>query len=76
MEVKKTKKIGISLGLFRYAVEVEIMIMILSELADVPPAVMAEYRKEAVRNVQRTRGKTTSKKFERFNGQRVNAESV
>ena len=31
MEVKKTKKIGISLGLFRYAVEVEIMIMILGE---------------------------------------------
>lgn len=47
----------ISKGLFRYAVEVEMIIMILSELTDVPPEVMAEYRKEAVRNVRRTRGK-------------------
>ena len=47
----------ISKGLFRYAVEVEIIIMILSELADIPPEVMEEYRKEAIRNVRRTRGK-------------------
>ena len=47
----------ISKGLFRYAVEVEMIIMILSELTDVPPEVMAEYRKKAVRNVRRTRGK-------------------
>lgn len=47
----------ISKGLFRYAVEVEMIIMILSEITDVPPEVMAEYRKEAVRNVRRTRGK-------------------
>ncbi len=31
--------------------------MILSELADIPPNIMEEYRKEAVRNVKRTRGK-------------------
>ena len=47
----------ISKGLFRYAVEVEIIIMILSELVHIPPEVMDEYRKEAVRNVRRTRGK-------------------
>ena len=47
----------ISKGLFRYAVEVEIIIMILSELADIPPDIMEEYRKEAIRNVRRTRGK-------------------
>ena len=47
----------ISKGLFRYAVEVEMIIMILSELADIPPEVMEEYRKEAIRNVRRTRGK-------------------
>lgn len=47
----------ISKGLFRYAVEVEMIIMILSELTDIPPEIMAEYRKEAVRNVRRTRGK-------------------
>lgn len=47
----------ISKGLFRYAVELEMVIMILSELTDIPPKVIAEYRKEAVRNVRRTRGK-------------------
>ncbi len=47
----------ISKGLFRYAVEVEMIIMILSELTNIPPNIMEEYRKEAVRNVRRTRGK-------------------
>ncbi len=47
----------ISKGLFRYAVEVEMIIMILSELVHIPSEVMDEYRKEAVRNVRRTRGK-------------------
>lgn len=47
----------ISKGLFRYAVEVEMIVMILSELANIPSDIMAEYRKEAVRNVRRIRGK-------------------
>ena len=47
----------ISKGLFRYAVEVEMIIMILSELINIPPHIMKEYRKEAIRNVRRTRGK-------------------
>lgn len=47
----------ISKGLFRYAVEVEMIIMILSELANIPSEIMEEYRKEAIRNVRRTRGK-------------------
>ncbi len=47
----------ISKGLFRYAVEVEIIIMILSELANISPDIVEEYRKEAIRNVRRTRGK-------------------
>ena len=47
----------ISKGLFRYAVEVEMIIMIMSELIHIPPEVMNEYRREAVRNVRRTRGK-------------------
>ena len=47
----------ISKGLFRYAVEVEMIIMILSELVHIPPEIMDEYRKEAIRNVRRTRGK-------------------
>ena len=59
-EIVKGSEAGvtkISKGLFRYAVEVEIIIMILSELADIPPEVMEEYRREAIRNVRRTRGK-------------------
>lgn len=47
----------ISKGLFRYAVEVEMIIMILSQLADIPPKIIEKYRKEAIRNVRRTRGK-------------------
>jgi len=43
-EAKITK---ISKGLFRYAVEVGIIIMILSEQANIPPKVMEEYRKES-----------------------------
>lgn len=59
-EIVKGSEAGvtkISKGLFRYAVEVEMIIMILSELADIPPEVMEEYRKEAIRNFRRTRGK-------------------
>lgn len=59
-EIVKGSEAGvtkISKGLFRYAVELEMVIMILSELADIPPEVISEYRKEAVRNVRRTRGK-------------------
>ena len=59
-EIVKGSEAGvtkISKGLFRYAVEVEMIIMILSELANIPPKIMEEYRKEAIRNVRRTRGK-------------------
>ncbi len=59
-EIVKGSEAGvtkISKGLFRYAVEVEMIIMILSELANVPREIMEEYRKEAIRNVRRTRGK-------------------
>ncbi len=59
-EIVKGSEAGvtkISKGLFRYAVEVEMIIMILSELVKIPPEIMEEYRKEAIRNVRRTRGK-------------------
>ncbi len=59
-EIVKGSEAGvtkISKGLFRYAVEVEMIIMILSELANISPEIMEEYRKEAIRNVRRTRGK-------------------
>ena len=59
-EIVKGSEAGvtkISKGLFRYAVEVEMIVMILSELANVPREIIEEYRKEAIRNVRRTRGK-------------------
>lgn len=59
-EIVKGSEAGvakISKGLFRYAVEVEMIIMILSELADISSEIMEEYRKESIRNVRRTRGK-------------------
>lgn len=59
-EIVKGSEAGvtkISKGLFRYAVEVEMIIMILSELVNIPPKVVEEYRKEAIKNVRRTRGK-------------------
>ncbi len=59
-EIVKGSEAGvnkISKGLFRYAVEVEMIIMILSELTNIPPEIVEKYRKEAIRNVRRTRGK-------------------
>lgn len=59
-EIVKGSEAGvskISKGLFRYAVEVEMIIMILSQLANVSPQVMEIYRQEAIKNVRRTRGK-------------------
>lgn len=59
-EIVKGSEAGvtkISKGLFRYAVEVEMIIMILSKLINIPPEIVEKYRKEAIRNVRRTRGK-------------------
>lgn len=59
-EIVKGSEAGvtkISKGLFRYAVEVEMIIMILSKLINIPPEIVEKYRKEAIGNVRRTRGK-------------------
>ncbi len=59
-EIVKGSEAGvtkISKGLFRYAVEVEMIIMILSKLIKIPPEIVEKYRKEAIKNVRRTRGK-------------------
>ena len=59
-EIVKGSEAGvakISKGLFRYAVEVEMIIMILSEIVNVPPKILEQYRKKAINNVRRTRGK-------------------
>lgn len=47
----------ISKGLFRYAVEVEMLIEILSESFDVTEDKLYEIRRRAVNNVRRTRGR-------------------
>ena len=49
--------IKISKGLFRYAVEVEMLIVLLSETFEVSKNHLKDIRREAVNNVRRTRGK-------------------
>ena len=47
----------ISKGLFRYAVEVEMLIALLAETFEVTEKELKVIRREAVNNVRRTRGK-------------------
>ena len=47
----------ISKGLFRYAVEVEMLIAILADTFEVSKNELKDIRREAVNNVRRTRGK-------------------
>ena len=47
----------ISKGLFRYAVEVEMLIALLAETFEVTKNHLKDVRREAVNNVRRTRGK-------------------
>ncbi len=47
----------ISKGLFRYAVEVEMLIALLAETFEVRKNHLKDVRREAVNNVRRTRGK-------------------
>ena len=47
----------ISKGLFRYAVEVEMLIAILANTFDVRRSELKDIRREAINNVRRTRGK-------------------
>lgn len=48
---------AISKGLFRYAVQLEMVMRILAELAEYTPEQVEEMRREAINNVRRTRGK-------------------
>ena len=47
----------ISKGLFRYAVEVEMLIALLAETFEISKNHLKDVRREAVNNVRRTRGK-------------------
>ena len=49
--------VKISKGLFRYAVEVEMLIELLADSLDIDDEDLYEIRRQAVNNVRRTRGK-------------------
>ena len=50
---------AISKGLFRYAVQVEMVMRVLAELSEYTPEQVQEMRREAINNVRRTRGKVS-----------------
>jgi len=49
--------VKISKGLFRYAVELNVIMQMMAELQAFTPEEIREFRREAVNNVRRTRGK-------------------
>ena len=50
---------AISKGLFRYAVQLEMVMRVLAELSEYTPKQVEEMRREAINNVRRTRGKVS-----------------
>lgn len=56
-EMSEKQTLQIAKSMFRYAVEMELIMRMFSEALDFTPAELEEMRKEAVRNVRRTRGK-------------------
>ena len=55
--VLEKQTIQISKGLFRYAVELEIIMRMMAESGKFDPETLTAFRREAVNNVRRTRGK-------------------
>jgi len=49
--------VKISKGLFRYAVELEVILTMLAQMNEFTPAELRAMRKEAINNVRRMRGK-------------------
>ena len=56
-EMSERQTLQIAKSMFRYAVEMELIMRIFSEITDFTPIKIEEMRKEAIRNVRRTRGK-------------------
>ena len=50
---------AISKGLFRHAVQLEMVIRVLADLSEYTPEQVEEMRREAINNVRRTRGKVS-----------------
>lgn len=55
--MSEEQSLRISKSMFRYAVEMELIMRMFSEITDFTPSEIEEIRKEAIRNVRRTRGK-------------------
>ena len=56
-EMSEAQTLQIAKSMFRYAVEMELIMRMFSEILDFTPYELEEMRKEAIRNVRRTRGK-------------------
>lgn len=56
-EMSEAQTLQIAKSMFRYAVEMELIMRMFSEITDFTPSEIEEMRKEAIRNVRRTRGK-------------------
>lgn len=55
--MSEAQTLQIAKSMFRYAVEMELIMRMFSETLDFTPREIEEMRKEAIRNVRRTRGK-------------------
>ena len=56
-EMSEKQTLQIAKSMFRYAVEMELIMRIFSEITDFTPSKIEEMRKKAIRNVRKTRGK-------------------
>ena len=59
MKLSEDNAKAISKGLFRYAVQLEMVMRVLAELSEYTPEQIDEMRREAINNVRRTRGKVS-----------------
>ena len=53
----EAQTLQIAKSMFRYAVEMELIMRMFSEITDFTPSEIEDMRKDAIRNVRRTRGK-------------------
>lgn len=56
-QMSEAQTLQIAKSMFRYAVEMELIMRMFSEITDFTSSEIEEMRKEAIRNVRRTRGK-------------------
>lgn len=56
-QMSEAQTLQIAKSMFRYAVEMELIMRMFSETLDFTPSEIEDMRKDAIRNVRRTRGK-------------------